>query len=96
MTATFVDRTGKGGGVNVADEIEKRLSAAGMLPARKIPWSTANRLLSSEGLRNRVGISVNRGKFQLTHDETAVLPIFRRLAEDLTTRKVVLGLRRLR
>jgi len=91
MTATFVERTGKGGGVNVADEIEKRLEAAGMLPAKKIPWSTANRLLSSEGLRNRVGISVSRSKFQLTHPESLVLPIFRRIAEDLANRTVVLG-----
>ncbi|MGO7985206.1 hypothetical protein [Rhizobium leguminosarum] len=91
MTATFVERTGKGGGVNVADEIEKRLEAGGMLPAKKIPWSTANRLLSSEGLRNRVGISVSRSKFQLTHPEPLVLPIFRRIAEDLTNRVVVLG-----
>ncbi|MCR4269143.1 hypothetical protein [Nitratireductor sp. ZSWI3] len=91
MTATFVERTGKGGGVNVADEIEKRLEAAGMLPAKKIPWSTANRLLSSEGLRNRVGISVSRSKFQLTHPESLVLPIFRRIAEDLANRSVVLG-----
>jgi len=91
MTATFVERTGKGGGVNVADEIEKRLDAAGMLPAKKIPWSTANRLLSSEGLRNRVGISAIRSKFQLTHPEPLVLPIFRRIAEDLANRSVVLG-----
>lgn len=91
MTATFVERTGKGAGVNVADEIEKCLEAAGMLPAKKIPWSTANRLLSSEGLRNRVGVSVNRSKFQLTHPEPLVLPIFRRIAEDLANRTVVLG-----
>tara|TARA_R110002020_G_scaffold124877_4_gene281991 strand:+ start:1775 stop:3130 length:1356 start_codon:yes stop_codon:yes gene_type:complete len=91
MTATFVERTGKGGGVNVADEIEKRLSSGGMLPAKKIPWSTANRLLSSEGLRKRVGISVSRNNFQLTHPENLVLPIFRRIAEDLANRTVVLG-----
>lgn len=91
MTATFVERTGKGGGVNIADEIERRLEAATMLPATKIPWSTANRLLSSEGLRNRVGISVSRGKFQLTHPEPLVLPIIRRIAEDLANRTVVLG-----
>lgn len=91
MTATFVERTGKGGGVNVADEIEKRLRAADALPAKKIPWSTANRLLSSEGLRNRVGVSVTKGKLQLTHDESLVLPIFQRVAEDLASRKVVLG-----
>jgi hypothetical protein len=91
MTATFVERTGKGGGVNVADEIEKRLAAADMLPPKKIPWSTANRLLSSEGLRNRVGISVAKSKFQLIHPEPLVLPVFRRIAEDLTGRSVVLG-----
>ncbi|GBQ81933.1 hypothetical protein AA13595_0780 [Gluconacetobacter johannae DSM 13595] len=91
MTATFVERTGKGSGVNIADEIEKRLEAASMLPGKKIPWSTANRLLSSEGLRNRVGISVSRSKFQLTHPEPLVLPIFRRISEDLANRNVVLG-----
>lgn len=91
MTATFVERTGKGGGPNVADEIEKRLKAANMLPKKRIPWSTANRLLSSEGLRNRVGISMSKGRFELTHDEAAILPIFRRVAEDLANKTVVLG-----
>ena len=91
MTATFVERTGKGGSVNVADEIEKRLEAAAMLPAKKIPWSTVNRLLSSEGLRNRVGVSVSRSRFQLTHPEPLVLPIIRRIVEDLANRTVVLG-----
>ena len=91
MTATFVERTGKGGGANVADEIEKRLKAAGMLPRKKIPWSTANRLLSSEGLRNRIGISVSKGRLHLTHDEALVLPVFRRVAEDLANKSVVLG-----
>lgn len=91
MTSTFVDRTGKGGGVNVADEVERCLKDAGMLPRKKIPWSTLNRLLSSEGLRNRVGISVVRGKFRLTHDLAVVLPVFRRLTDDLIQRNVVLG-----
>lgn len=91
MTANFVDRTGKGGGVNVADEIERRLRAAGMLPRRKIPWSTANRLLSSEGLRNQVGISVAKGRFQLLFPEATLIPLWRRLADDLAHREVVLG-----
>jgi hypothetical protein len=91
MTANFVERTGKGGGINVADEVEKHLKAAGMLPNKKIPWSTANRLLSSEGLRNRVGISVARGKLHFTHSDALVLPIFRRVAEDLANKTVVLG-----
>lgn len=91
MTSNFVERTGRGGSVNVADEIERRLQAAGMLPSKKIPWSTANRLLSSEGLRNRVGISVTKGKFQFTQDEAIVLPVLRRLADDLAGKIVVLG-----
>ncbi|RUU39463.1 hypothetical protein EOD08_14825 [Mesorhizobium sp. M6A.T.Ca.TU.002.02.2.1] len=91
MTANFVERTGKGGGVNVADEIEKRLKDVGMLPRKKIPWSTVNRLLSSEGLRNRVGISASGGKFSFVHDESTVLPILRRIADDLSQRNVVLG-----
>jgi hypothetical protein len=62
MKENFVQRTGKGGGLNVADEIEKRLSAANLLPGRrKIPRSTLNRLLSAEAFRNRVGITVSRG-----------------------------------
>ena len=39
MTSTFVDRTGKSGGVNVADEVERCLKDAGMLPRKNIPWS---------------------------------------------------------
>lgn len=91
MTSNFVDRTGKGGGVNVADEIERVLKEASLLPRKKIPWSTLNRLLSSEGLRNRVGISVVKGKFSLTHEKATLLPLFRRLADDLAQRHVVLG-----
>jgi hypothetical protein len=91
MTANFVERTGKGGGVNVADEIERRLRVAGMLPKKKIPWSTANRLLSSEGLRNQVGISVAKGRFQLLFAEPLLLPLWRRLADDLARKEVVLG-----
>lgn len=91
MTANFVERTGKGGGVNVADEIERRLRAASMLPKKKIPWSTANRLLSSEGLRNQVGISVAKGRFQLLFAESVLLPLWRRLADDLARKEVVLG-----
>lgn len=92
MKETFVQRTGKGGGLNVADEIEKRLAAAGLTVGRKkIPRSTLNRLLSAEALRNRVGISATRGKFDLTHEEAAVLKALQRIAGDLAQRKVVLG-----
>lgn len=66
MKDNFVQRTGQGGGFNVADEIEKRLSLAELLPTtRQIPRSTMNRLLSAEGFRNRLGFSVKKKKVPL-------------------------------
>lgn len=92
MKSTFVTRTGKGGAINVADEVEKRLSKAGMLPTRrKIPRSTMNRLLSAEPFRNRLGFSIRNKKFEFTHSEDRVLAALARVAEDLTNRRLVLG-----
>lgn len=92
MKSTFVERTGKGSGVSVADEIEKRLSEAGLLPSRrKIPRSTMNRLLSAEPFRNRLGFSIKKGRFEFTHDMDISLAAIARVADDLTSRKLVLG-----
>lgn len=92
MKATFVARTGKGSGISVADEIEKRLEAAGMLPTRrKIPRSIMNRLLSAEPFRNRLGFTVTKGRFTYTHDEDAALKAMARVADDLANRRKVLG-----
>lgn len=92
MKATFVARTGKGGGPSVADEIEQRLANAGLLPSRrKLPRSTLNRLLSAEPFRNRVGVSMKGGRFEFTHDEQATLGALARIASDLASREVVLG-----
>jgi hypothetical protein len=91
MKSNFVARTGKDSGFNVADEIERRLTAAGMLPRRKIPRSNLNRLLSSDTLRNRVGFTVSRGKLSFTHQEETVLHAMRRIADDLANGRVVLG-----
>ncbi|MHC0055838.1 ParB N-terminal domain-containing protein [Actibacterium sp. D379-3] len=92
MKDNFVLRTGQGGGFNVADEIEQRLSAAGMLPKRRqLPRSTMNRLLSAEAFRNRLGFSVRKKKFEYTHNQEKVLSALARVAEDLATRKIVLG-----
>jgi hypothetical protein len=90
MKNNFVIRTGKGGGLNVADEIEKRLKAARLLPARKIPRSNLNRLLSAETLRNRVGISVRKGKLELVRDEQPTLCALQRVATDLANRVITL------
>ena len=68
MKATFVARTGKGSGISVADEIEKRLEAANLLPTRrKIPRSIMNRLLSAEPFRNRLGFTLAKGRFTYSH-----------------------------
>lgn len=92
MKATFVTRTGKGTGLNVADEIEKRLSSADLLPKRRsIPRSILNRLLSAEPFRNRLGFSVAKGRFELTHDEEVVMAALARVADDLANRKIVLN-----
>lgn len=91
MKSNFINRTGIGGPFNVADEIEKRLSRAGMLPKKKIPRSNMNRLFSADAIRNRVGFSVNNQKFELTHDEPMVLRALKRIADDLANKHVVLG-----
>jgi hypothetical protein len=91
MKSNFVSRTGMGGSFNAADEIEKRLAQANMLPQNKIPRSNLNRLLSAEAFRNRVGFTGSKGKFEFTHDEPIVLRALRRIADDLANKYVVLG-----
>lgn len=92
MKATFVARTGKASGPSVADEIEKRLTDANLLPPRrKIPRSTLNRLLSAEPFRNRVGFSMKNGKFEFTHAPEKSLSALARIADDLANRNIVLG-----
>jgi hypothetical protein len=91
MKSNFVNRTGMGNSFNAADEIEKRLAEADLLPHKKIPRSNLNRLLSAEAFRNRVGFSGSKGKFEFTHDEPIVLRALRRIADDLANKHVVLG-----
>ena len=63
-----------------------------MLPkGRKIPRSTMNRLLSAEPFRNRLGFSINKGRFAFTHDENVSLAAMARVADDLANRRLVLG-----
>ncbi|OBX17575.1 hypothetical protein A9995_15560 [Erythrobacter sp. QSSC1-22B] len=90
MKTNFVVRTGKGGGLNVADEIEKLLKEAKLLPGRKIPRSNLNRLLSAETLRNRLGISVRKGKLDIIRDRAETLSTLHRVANDLASRTITL------
>ncbi|QUS42527.1 hypothetical protein RPMA_21990 [Tardiphaga alba] len=91
MKSNFINRTGRGNGFNAADEIEKRLAEAGMLPTKKMPRSNINRLLSGESFRNRVGFTGAGGKFEFTHDKPVVLRALRRIAQDFASRDYVLG-----
>ena len=90
MKNNFVIRTGKSAGLNVADEIEKRLRLAKLLPTRKIPRSNLNRLLSAEAIRNRVGLSVRKGRLEFIRNEQQTLLALQRIATDLATRKITL------
>lgn len=91
MKNNFVIRTGKGTGVNIADEIEKQLTSAKLLPSRKIPRSNLSRLLSAEAIRNRVGFSIRRGKFEYLRNEEKVKAALARIARDLAERTIVLS-----
>lgn len=87
----FMERTGRGGRVDVADQIEAVLTEHSRLPDRPIPRSTLNRLLSSEPNRVRVGVSVQGNKFIITKDQAVVVEALARIADDLASRRVVLG-----
>lgn len=87
----FVERTGQGGGINIAAEVERLLAEAECLPDGAIPWSTLTRLLSSEEFRNRAGISTAGRRFQLTHEHGAVVEALHRITSDLAGQIVTLG-----
>lgn len=91
MKDNFVTRSGKTAGFNLADEIEQRLEAAGGHPKKKIPRSNLNRFLSSETIRNRIGISGKNKEFSYTHKPEVVLETLRHIAEEFANKRVVLG-----
>lgn len=90
--SNFQRRTGKNTRVNVAEEIEKLLKDAGQLRenGKKLPRSNLNRLLSAEGFRNRVGLSVQNSHVTITHSEQKVLSALTRIARDLIAGHVTL------
>jgi hypothetical protein len=67
------------------------LREAGLLkPGKRLPRSNLNRLLSAEGFRNRVGISVAKNHVEFTHKEFVVLSALARIADDLIAKQLVL------
>lgn len=87
----FVERTGQGGGINVAAQVEALLADANRRPAGNIPWSTLTRLLSSEEFRNRAGVSTAGRRFRLTHEHGAVVDTLHRITSDLANQEITLG-----
>jgi hypothetical protein len=90
MKLNFINRTGKESGINIAEEVEKILAREGKLPRKKIPRSNLNRLLSAESIRNRVGLSVNKGRLEFLHQEPVVIHALARIADDLANRRKTL------
>ncbi|MEM7440903.1 MAG: hypothetical protein AAF393_14990 [Pseudomonadota bacterium] len=87
----FERRTGKKTKMDTAEEIEKALKGAALIPAdAKIPRSNLNRLLSSERLRNRCGISIQHNSFSFTHSETKTLAALKRIVDDLQAKRITL------
>lgn len=91
MKTRFVERTGRGGKINVSDEIEARLKAANLLPnGKRIPRANLNRLLSAEEFRHRVGFTIAKGRFEFTKLESKALGALARIAEDLAHKRKTL------
>ena len=88
----FINRTGNNDRINVAVEIEKKLKSLDHLKAGvQIPKSNLQRLLSSEALRNRVGISLTQNSLVFTHIELKVIYALAHIVDDLIKQHIVLG-----
>ena len=87
----FLQRTGKAS-VGLGETIEKALKTEGLIPDETdLPWSNLERLLSSEPIRKRAGISFSNGSLVYLTDKQENLRTLARVAEDMASRKVVLG-----
>lgn len=89
----FLQRTGKDS-VGLGQSIETALKAEGLIPhALELPWSNLERLLSSEPIRKRVGVSFSGGSLTYLTSKEENLATLQKIANDLTKPKnrVVLG-----
>lgn len=92
MKLNFIERTGRGQSKTIADVLEKYLRSNDLLKKDiKIPRSTMNRLLSSEKIRNQVGISFKNNQIRIIGEVKDTQKILLRIVEDLAQKKIVLG-----
>lgn len=89
--SNFVERTGKKQKINIAEEIEKLLIAAGAFnDTNKVPRSNLNRLLSGQAQRNLVGLSLSINKLFFIHQPSKVIICLKRIVNDLALKKITL------
>jgi hypothetical protein len=89
--SNFLQRTGKDS-IGLGETIEKVLKAENLVSTElEIPWSNMERLLSSGPIRKRVGVSFAKGELTHLGSKTENLQTLKRIATDLSNRKVVLG-----
>lgn len=88
----FIERTGRGRSINMARELHSALRKEGYArPVWQVPISNANRLLSGESQRNRVGLKLKKDDLFFTHEPASVLKAISRIFEDLSTKRKVLS-----
>jgi hypothetical protein len=87
----FLQRTGKAS-LGLGETIEKVLKAEQLIPQEQsLPWSNLERLLSSEPIRKRAGISFAGGALTYLTDKQRNMETLMRIADDLSSRKIVLA-----
>jgi hypothetical protein len=87
----FLQRTGKDS-IGLGESIEKLLKAEKLIPHEtQIPWSNLERLLSSEPIRKRAGISFSGSSLSYLGQKSDNLATLQRIAADLIGRRVVLS-----
>lgn len=89
--SNFLQRTGKDS-AGLAETIEKVLKTENLINSEiQIPRSNLDRLLSSETIRKRAGISFSGGALIYLGSKSDNLKTLQRIANDLANRKIVLG-----
>ncbi len=89
--SNFLQRTGKDS-IGLGASIEAALKTAGLIPKEtELPWSNVERLFSSEGIRKRAGFSFSGGSLTYLTDKAENLQTLQKIAQDLSSRKKVLG-----
>jgi hypothetical protein len=89
--SNFLQRTGKDS-VGLGETIEKVLKSENLIsPETQLPWSNLERLLSSEPIRKRAGLSFSGGSLVYLGSKEENLRTLQKIANDLSSREIVLG-----